>query len=180
MAISVRTRFEIFKRDEFTCRYCGKTSPEVILEVDHIVPVAEGGTDDPMNLATSCWACNSGKGCVPLNQIITGADPHDRAIELIERERQLREYNRVTEDIRMQREADAFNISTYWRDNAGTEMTDREYSWLLNTLARTPVSKVIEAMDIAIVKGKTRDLRYVGGILRSWRHEESDADPPLD
>ena len=61
-AISKKTRFEVFKRDRFTCTYCGRKAPDVILEVDHIVPVAEGGKNDLMNLVTSCRECNRGKG----------------------------------------------------------------------------------------------------------------------
>lgn len=59
--ISKKIRFEIFKRDSFTCQYCGKKSPDVILNVDHISPVKAGGTNDLMNLITSCFDCNSGK-----------------------------------------------------------------------------------------------------------------------
>lgn len=55
------TRFEVFKRDAFTCQYCGRSAPDVILEVDHILPVAKGGTDDLLNLITSCRDCNRGK-----------------------------------------------------------------------------------------------------------------------
>ena len=51
----------MFKRDSFTCQYCGKKAPEVILAVDHIEPVAKGGADDMLNLITSCFDCNSGK-----------------------------------------------------------------------------------------------------------------------
>lgn len=65
--ISKSTRFEVFKRDEFTCQYCGRTSPAVILEVDHIVPVSKGGTNDLMNLITSCRDCNRGKGAKSLS-----------------------------------------------------------------------------------------------------------------
>ena len=61
VALSKRTRFEIFKRDGFTCQYCGAQPPEVVLEVDHILPVANGGDNDPMNLVTSCFNCNRGK-----------------------------------------------------------------------------------------------------------------------
>ena len=61
-AISKKTRFEVFKRDRFTCTYCGRKAPDVILEVDHIVPVAEGGKNNLMNLVTSCRDCNRGKG----------------------------------------------------------------------------------------------------------------------
>lgn len=62
MAISRKFRFEIFKRDGFTCRYCGNKPPSVVLEVDHIVPVCNGGGDDSNNLVCSCFDCNRGKG----------------------------------------------------------------------------------------------------------------------
>lgn len=59
--ISKRLRFEIFSRDSFTCRYCGRQSDEVILHVDHVIPVCQGGTNDSENLVTSCADCNLGK-----------------------------------------------------------------------------------------------------------------------
>ena len=61
MAVSKRLRYEILRRDNHACRYCGATAPSVPLRVDHVVPVALGGTDDPTNLVTSCEPCNSGK-----------------------------------------------------------------------------------------------------------------------
>lgn len=54
-------RFEVFKRDKFTCQYCGQSAPNVVLEIDHIKPVSKGGTNDIMNLVTSCKDCNRGK-----------------------------------------------------------------------------------------------------------------------
>ncbi len=54
-------RFEILERDDFTCQYCGQHAPNVMLEVDHVIPVCEGGSDDRENLATACTACNRGK-----------------------------------------------------------------------------------------------------------------------
>lgn len=65
--ISKKIRFEIFKRDSFTCQYCSNKSPEVILEVDHIIPVSKGGTNDIDNLTTSCYNCNRGKGAIELD-----------------------------------------------------------------------------------------------------------------
>ena len=38
MSISKKIRFEVFKRDGFTCQYCGKSPPGVTLEADHIKP----------------------------------------------------------------------------------------------------------------------------------------------
>lgn len=74
-----RQRFETFQRDGFTCRYCGQKPPDVILEVDHIVPICAGGTDDPANLVTSCFACNRGKAGTPLVE----APPPLGAIEVL-------------------------------------------------------------------------------------------------
>lgn len=60
-AIRKSVRFEVFKRDSFTCQYCGMKSPDVVLEIDHITPVADGGGNDILNLVTACKACNAGK-----------------------------------------------------------------------------------------------------------------------
>lgn len=61
MAVSKRTRFEVLRRDNHTCRYCGGTAPNVVLTVDHVTPVALGGSDDPSNLVAACRDCNAGK-----------------------------------------------------------------------------------------------------------------------
>lgn len=61
-SISKRVRFEVFKRDCFTCQYCGTKAPDVLLELDHVRPVADGGRADILNLTTACVDCNSGKG----------------------------------------------------------------------------------------------------------------------
>lgn len=44
-SIKKKIRFEVFKRDKFTCQYCGRKAPDIVLEVDHIHPVAEGGAN---------------------------------------------------------------------------------------------------------------------------------------
>lgn len=61
MTISKKLRFEVFKRDSFTCQYCGKAAPDVTLQADHIEPKSKGGADDILNLITSCYDCNQGK-----------------------------------------------------------------------------------------------------------------------
>jgi len=60
--ISTKLRFEIFTRDEYKCQYCGRTiSDGIKLEIDHKLPLAEGGKDNYDNLITSCNECNNGK-----------------------------------------------------------------------------------------------------------------------
>lgn len=65
--LSAKIRFEVFKRDLFTCQYCGRSSPEVELQVDHMVPQAKGGLDDIDNLITACSECNYAKNDIPLS-----------------------------------------------------------------------------------------------------------------
>lgn len=60
--VSNRVRFAIFKRDSFTCRYCGRKPPQVRLELDHVIARAEGGPESAENYATACSECNAGKG----------------------------------------------------------------------------------------------------------------------
>lgn len=67
MAISLKKRFEILRRDQFTCRYCGRVAPSVIVEVDHVMPRSEGGTDEDSNLVAACFECNRGKRAIILD-----------------------------------------------------------------------------------------------------------------
>lgn len=59
MAVSKRVRYEVLRRDSNTCRYCHAT--DAPLTVDHVVPVALGGSDEPGNLVAACRDCNAGK-----------------------------------------------------------------------------------------------------------------------
>lgn len=65
MAVSKRLRYEILRRDNHACRYCGATAPDVALTVDHIVPTTLGGSDEPANLVAACADCNNGKSATP-------------------------------------------------------------------------------------------------------------------
>lgn len=61
--ISKKLRFEVFEHNNFTCQYCGKSplKHNCVLQVDHIISVKNGGTNDRENLITSCFDCNIGK-----------------------------------------------------------------------------------------------------------------------
>ncbi len=85
--IGKKIRFEVFKRDKFTCQYCGEKAPEVVLNVDHIDPVANGGTNEMLNLITSCFSCNSGKS----DRILTDSsivEKQRKQLELLEERRE--------------------------------------------------------------------------------------------
>lgn len=90
-SLSKSLRFEVFKRDSFTCQYCGRMAPDVVLEVDHINPVANGGDNDVLNLITSCFDCNRGKGKKLLSE----------KEEVKKQQEQLRELNQKREQLKM-------------------------------------------------------------------------------
>lgn len=173
MPVTKRTRFEVFKRDNFTCRYCGKSSPQVILEVDHIIAIANGGGDDEMNLATSCWDCNRGKSDVPLIEIMTGEDPHDKAILIAEQERQLAEYNVILAAQRKRQHSDLQVLIDYWNQLTGyTRINRRDLSYLKHCSRTYPVQVVLNFMDVA----ESRDaltLYYLAGCLKNWTAERT-------
>ncbi len=54
------TKREIFRRDHYTCQYCGKSGPP--LTIDHIVPRTKHGPHTWENLVTACPSCNRRKG----------------------------------------------------------------------------------------------------------------------
>ena len=61
---SIRLRFRVLQRDNFTCRACGRSPANelgVTLEVDHVVAWSRGGETTFENLQTLCARCNSGK-----------------------------------------------------------------------------------------------------------------------
>lgn len=71
MALKKNLRYEILRRDNFACRYCGTRSPSVALEIDHVIPRIHGGTDDAWNLTAACRPCNSEKrDGIPSEEII--------------------------------------------------------------------------------------------------------------
>ena len=89
-AISKKLRFEVFKRDNFTCQYCGRMAPDVILEIDHINPVKNKGTNDILNLITSCKDCNRGKGARKLSENDILKKQQEQLKEINEKREQLK------------------------------------------------------------------------------------------
>jgi hypothetical protein len=165
--INQRLRFEVFKRDKFTCQYCGQQAPDVILNCDHIRPLADGGETDLLNLITSCRACNGGKGAVRLTdasaldrQRSTLADLEERRqqIEMMLQWRdELRSIDRTTVD----QICDRIQECSQLRPNKAGEADIAKW------LRRFTVSELIQAFDQAF----DLHLRWDGGgnvLTESW------------
>ena len=61
------TKREVLRRDNYTCQYCGKSTPH--LTIDHIFPRRLGGTHSWENLVAACPACNHKKGGRTIDQV---------------------------------------------------------------------------------------------------------------
>jgi phage FluMu protein Com len=60
--LAVGLRFDVFSRDGFRCRYCGRSVDDgIILHADHVVAQSKGGPTTLENLVTACLECNLGK-----------------------------------------------------------------------------------------------------------------------
>lgn len=150
-AISKKLRFDIFKRDSFKCQYCGSSPPSVILHVDHINPVAAGGTNNIDNLITSCSACNLGKSCTPLTDIPKSLK--DKADEIKEREMQIIGYNKILQEKSARIESEAWAVAeTLERSNGLSEYNMKRLISIKYFLEKLPAERVIYAAEITAAK----------------------------
>jgi len=167
-SVGPKLRFEVMKRDHFTCIYCGRTTPSVVLVIDHLVPVAEGGENEIDNLVTSCWECNSGKGATPLLDSVPATDHEQKALLLLERERQIKEYNEVKRQVRARENGEIAELQTYWDTLTGQSQYGPNDSNFRVWLRAVNCEDIKDYMDRAFM-GKTPYVatRYFCGIM--WR-----------
>lgn len=66
---------QVFKRDNYTCFYCGKTGCQ--LEVDHKLPVSRGGSSTLDNLVTACRHCNRQKRDKTVQEFLKWKDRYE-------------------------------------------------------------------------------------------------------
>jgi 5-methylcytosine-specific restriction endonuclease McrA len=123
MAISKKIRFEVFKRDGFQCAYCGKTPPQVTLEVDHVDPKSKGGKDDINNLITACFDCNRGKRNIPLSKVPAKLTENLEVLQ--EQEDQIKAYRQFIKKIerRVKKDIDEIN-DIYTKAYPGWQFSD--------------------------------------------------------
>jgi hypothetical protein len=169
--VSKKNRFEVFKRDYFTCQYCGKTPPEVVLEIDHINPKSNGGKDDINNYLTACFACNRGKGKRLLTSIPESIKSN--LDKLKEKRLQLKQYHKYLEKIDKQLIEGIEEV-----DQVFIECTDGycltegfKNTTVRGFLTKLPTTKVKEAMQLACARmprNNNRTLKYFCGICWNW------------
>lgn len=145
--LSNKIRFEVFKRDNFTCQYCGVKAPEVVLNVDHIEPISKGGTNDIYNLVTSCFECNNGKSDKRLNDNSKLEKQHDELVLLNERKKQLEQMMEWKRELLNFDKEKTEMVSEYIIDALGISLTDAGKRCVNNWLKKYTVDEIIDATD---------------------------------
>lgn len=142
-------RFEVFKRDSFTCQYCGQKSPDVVLEIDHITPVSGGGDNDILNLVTACKSCNAGKSDKPLTRS-DAIDKRRAQLEDLEERRQqlemLHEWHLSLVDLDDQATTLAGDLWFTSTGRAGSSLTDEAAAELRKLIKRNGFDVVCNAI----------------------------------
>jgi hypothetical protein len=172
--LSKSLRFGVFGRDQFACRYCGKAPPEVKLVVDHVIPVAKGGTNDETNLITSCESCNQGKSDKSLSALPL-ADQRRIAQENIE---QIDLAKLAAKAAKAKASLRATMIQYFKDCGSESQLEARSSTGLLNLACAFGPDRVMDWISrsishIGTQRNKGEDvMRYIYGIARCTREQE--------
>lgn len=167
-ALTKGQRFDVFNRDGFTCQYCGSTPPKVVLHVDHVVPVAEGGKNDPDNLITACEDCNLGKSTKPVER--SPQSLQERTARMREKEEQVAAYHRLLQEIEARKDRQIDEVEYVFNEYfSGFEFQPKFRRSVGRFLDDLPLQTVVWAMDRAGSQKRNPEpcLKYFCGIC--WR-----------
>ena len=171
--IPKRIRFEVLKRDKFTCQYCGRQAPDVVLNVDHIKPISKGGTNEITNLITSCFDCNSGKSDIELSDD-TAIKKQKAQLNLLQERREQLEMMRqwqleLTDEVMTEAEI----VSSVVEKVCGRTLTDHGMKEASQLVRRFGLNTVCDGVRIAFNKYSDLETAWskVGGICWCRTHK---------
>lgn len=176
-----KTRFEVFKRDKFTCQYCGRMSPDVVLEVDHIKPVAEGGDNSLLNLITSCRDCNRGKGKRKLDDDVELKKQQEEMQILAEKREQLKMLMEWRTELSKLIQEEVDYVCDYIKTAMGVPLNDKGRAYIMSLIKQFGINEVLDGIDISIAQyfrggedSVAFTLSKIGGICYNRRKSKED------
>lgn len=183
MSVGKRLRFEVLKRDGFRCRYCGASSMDTPLHVDHVVATSEGGSDDPSNLVAACEDCNLGKSnkaidSCALPQKETGAEALERAGEHVA---QIKAYLAAQQEVEAARQEVVDWLADKWTEIVGNDPPKAVYTRFRGMTQQHPLVTITDAMGATAaaawqMRGDAlRETKYFHACLRSISESEREA-----
>lgn len=148
--ITKKVRFEVFKRDNFTCQYCGSAAPDVVLHLDHIEPVAKGGDNEVLNLITSCVNCNAGKSDRRLDDQSIVAKQRQQLAELSERREQIEMMLAWRNGLKSIKDSEADAAAGHWKELLGGHfsLTPTGIQEAKKLIRKFGFSAVVDAMGV--------------------------------
>lgn len=159
--LSKKIRFEVFKRDSFTCQYCGRKAPDIALQCDHVEPVSKGGTNDILNLLTSCVECNIGKSNRRLSDNTILSAKHKLLAESQERKEQIEMMFQWQKELLAIDDHAVNQLGDFWcHFFRGCVILDDGKADLHRMLHAYSIDEIINAMKIA----KDRYIEYSLGV----------------
>jgi len=171
-SITKKTRFEVFKRDSFTCQYCGAKAPDAILEIDHLNPVKHGGDNDLLNLITSCFVCNRGKSDRKLSDDSVVEKQRIQIEELNIRRQQLEMILEWRDELQKDRNFELNKIHDYWREKFKPYDIVNPEEWFASFVKKYNLIEILDCIDISYrqyFRGDKESAKYalemLGGIL---------------
>jgi hypothetical protein len=172
--ISKRLRFQIFARDGFTCRYCGRQSDIVPLHIDHVMPVSQGGGNEPENLVTSCVDCNLGKAAKTISQ--SAPTETDRLRMAQEMQEQITAARHAKASIEARKERRKY-LEDFWMETTGRDTAEHStlsvvFSYVME-YGEEVVFPWIEKAECKCYNDKSMG-KYISGIRRLTRAEGGD------
>ncbi len=175
--LSASLRWQVFARDAFTCRYCGVQAGDdgVILHADHLISVADGGTNAMDNLITACSRCNGGKGAKSLTSI---PDASGVAERLADRAKSIHNQASQMSKVLKQKEAleqEAINLKCAAFDVSDVLMGKGESRLILNLCTEFGADTVLDWYRLAAIKriSESKAVQYVCGIARRVRERNA-------
>lgn len=157
------------RRDGFTCRYCGMKAADSELHVDHVLPEALGGGDEPGNLVTACVDCNQGKASTSPDQAIVEAVADDDLewARALEKAAEIRQGDRAARNAYI----DAFDqkwLSWHAGDPDNKIPRPRDWRQSIENFynAGLPEAELIHLVDVAMNAGRVynnKTFRYFCG-----------------
>jgi hypothetical protein len=130
-------RLRILARCGFTCQHCGASLFEIEPHIDHIVPLAKGGTNEETNLQALCAPCNLAKGT-----------QDDQGAKLMNRKEILDEANRLTHGDRDKNygtpRVNHDRIAALWSVVLGTEVSAAQVALCM---AQVKIARLIESPE---------------------------------
>lgn len=168
MAVSRTLRFQVLRRDGHACSYCGARAPDARLTVDHVIPVALGGSDEPDNLTTACTDCNGGKAAAPADAAIVDAvaanyQQYMQVMhELAERDASIEPDCGWFEEVWCSY-TDRWGAHPYLPDNWQSSIR----TWIARGLTRNDITTAAERALRVNIRERDAEFRYMAGTL--WR-----------